>query len=134
MWALVWNIPCRVSVNLELASLAWIVWPRALMTPGVSAGSPSAPARLPMASTGVPAATVLELPMVATASLVAPWICSSATSAVTSAPTTRAGYCRPLAVILTATLVASRITWLLVRTSAPAALMITPVPSAVSPS
>ena len=37
MSALVWNIPCRVSVSPELWSLATMVRPRLLITPGAAA-------------------------------------------------------------------------------------------------
>ena len=72
MSALVCSTPCRVSVRPELWSLATMVRPRLLITPGATVGEPPWPASLPMARTGVPTPTSEESPVLTAVSPAAP--------------------------------------------------------------
>ncbi len=85
--AVVCSMLCSVSVNPEAPSAASIVRPVALMTPGASTGGPPAPARLPMATTAEPTATVAESPIGAVGAPGGGVIRSTAMSAAVSAPT-----------------------------------------------
>jgi hypothetical protein len=83
MSALVWSMPCRTSVRPELLSLATMVRPRLLITPGATVGDPPCPASLPMARTGIPTPASEESPVL-TAVSAAPRTWSRATSSVAS--------------------------------------------------
>ena len=85
--AVVWSMLWSVSVKPEAPSAAWIVRPVPLITPGASTGGPPAPARLPMATTVEPTATVAESPIGAGEAPGSGVIRSTAMSAEVSAPT-----------------------------------------------
>ncbi len=84
MSALVCSMPNRVSWRPELWSLATMVRPRLLITPGAMVGGPPCPASLPMARTGVPATASEESPVLTASSPVAPRTWSRAMSSAAS--------------------------------------------------
>ncbi len=100
--------PVSCSALPPPGSVAVMLWLRAVTAPVTTVGAP--PSALPTAATEAPIEIFAESPIGTVVSPAAPRNWSTATSLVASAPTTAAGYARPVLATVTVMLAASWMT------------------------